>query len=45
MSNIRTQSDIDTNPYVCEICNASMEKIDHDYSDICGECRDEYEYE
>ena len=40
MSNIRTQRDIDTDPYICEICEESMTEEDHDFSDICDDCRE-----
>ena len=38
MSNIRTQCDMDTIPYVCEICNKPMSEEEHDFSDICSAC-------
>ena len=36
MSNIRTQWDMETIPYVCEICNKPMSEEDNDFSDISG---------
>ena len=35
---------IDTDPYVCEICEKHMTKEDHDFCDICDKCRDEIEF-
>ena len=41
MSKIRTQCDIDAIPYICEICEKSMTEEDHNFSDICDDCREE----
>ena len=30
--------------YKCEFCNRQMTEEEHDFCDICGECRD-YDYE
>ena len=40
MSDVRTQCDIDTDPYICEMCKKSMTEEDHDFSDICDDCRE-----
>ena len=45
VSNIRTQCDVDTNPYTCEVCSTSMTEEDHNFCDICDKCRDEIENE
>ena len=45
MSNIRTQCDIDTKPFVCEFCDKAMTEEDHNFCDICDECREEEDYE
>ena len=45
MSDVRTQCDIDTDPYTCEMCKKSMTEEDHDFCDICDECREENEDE
>jgi len=29
-------------PFVCEMCNKAMEEEDHDFCDICDDCRDEH---
>jgi ribosomal protein L37E len=26
--------------YQCEMCGRSMDKVDYDYCDICGDCLD-----
>ena len=44
MNNIRTQCDIDTNPYICEMCERSMTEEDHDFSDICDDCRENIKF-
>jgi rubrerythrin len=43
MSNIRTKCDVDTDPYICEICGKSMTEEDHNFCDICDECREEFD--
>ena len=40
MTDVRTQCDIESIPYVCEICNRPMSEEDHDFSDICDACRE-----
>jgi rRNA maturation endonuclease Nob1 len=31
-------------PYQCLICSQSMDKVDFDFCDICGDCLDEEGY-
>ena len=45
MTKVRTQCDMDTNPYICEMCEKSMTEEDHDFCDICDECREGVEDE
>jgi len=45
MSNIRTQCDIDTKPFICEFCDKAMTEEDHNFCDICDDCREENEDE
>ena len=39
---MRTKCDIETVPFVCEFCDKAMEEEDHNFCDICDECRDEH---
>lgn len=32
----------DKEEYNCEFCDKPMTEEDHDFCDICGDCRDEY---
>jgi len=43
MSNIRTQRTVDTTLYICEVCSTSMTEEDHNFCDICDECREDIE--
>ena len=39
---MRTKCDVETVPFLCEFCDKAMEEEDHDFCDICDECRDEH---
>lgn len=39
---MRTKCDVETVPFVCEFCDKAMEEEDHNFCDICDECRDEH---
>jgi rRNA maturation endonuclease Nob1 len=31
--------------YNCEFCEKPMTEKDHDFCDICGDCRDEHDFQ
>ena len=40
---IITRCDLETVPNRCELCERGMTEEDHDFCDICDDCRDENE--
>ena len=41
--NVITKCDLETAPLRCEWCEKAMSEEDHNFCDICDDCRDENE--